>query len=1066
MFHDDDGLRHVLLSGPAVGDRAYVDIATGDLPFADALAQEALKRGYDHVVAIDDRGKCAFVDAKRQTEFNLLTRGQSSDPQSAGGHPARLGASRAVAATPPSSACEQAASEPLAGADALLAAIGVVGRAQDRSQQRFFIHFTSLGRLLDPDVPNSDRAKQVFDGVSRLLAVGRGHPRSRLVVTVPQRVSAIARTLLESHAQGGAEWHPVEASLPDDAEIAEFIGRMADRHRLTGNISAAARQLVRRRYTLSRISEALRVGLERGERDLSSMLGSEPDQDAVRRVLDKFDALVGLNELKKDLKSLATEASAQQRAASTDGLADPPSLHTALLGRPGTGKSEVASLLAELLHASGACRRNALVKATIADIVGQYNSGEAIANIRRLTTAAAGGVLFIDEAYALAENEWGRQALAELIFQMEDRRGDLAVVLAGYPDRMQALFQANPGLQSRIPRVFRLPDYSPDELCEIFDRRGRAVCVSIEEDARSVAHAIIRREATRPHANARDVRNCFERWNGTRIATGGTRLARCHVVDPRGTDWKKAEELLSDYEAKLSGIPEMLGWMRSQIQASRDAFRRGVLPRAPRVAFLGPPGTGKTESARHVGAFLRACGVLRDGRVIETSMTDFVSALVGGSIQQTLRQFRDASECVLFIDEIYMFAQDQSGREILNQIVALLTDPDHASVAVILAGYEDRMPEVYSANAGLKDRLDQTVRFGWPESAVLADIALAHLATEHNRRPNDECRPGLRDRIVGMLDARRAAPDFAGARSAKRLADEIWNKSLRRSDSSVVIDDLPQPAPAPMLSELEAAFRSRFPRSGSLVQPLREIAVQIRRQLNPRSASGSAAGIRLVGAPGTGKSTFARWVAKHLMERPDAVSAPFIERSAQSLQGTHLGEAQANVRAAFESATGGLLFIDEFHALHAGSGQQSLYSTEIAREVVAQMTHPRNARTVVIIAGYATQLQPALDLDPGLASRFPTCIEIPSPTDGELAAMAYDAIVERFGGDGPVTLQTVSPQLERHFALLRQRTGANFGNCRCAIQLAEKVYGAAMLRCNGELPERLELGDLLQGVAS
>jgi hypothetical protein len=128
------------------------------------------------------------------------------------------------------------------------------------------------------------------------------------------------------------------------------------------------------------------------------------------------------------------------------------------------------------------------------------------------------------------------------------------------------------------------------------------------------------------------------------------------------------------------------------------------------------------------------------------------------------------------------------------------------------------------------------------------------------------------------------------------------------------------------------------------------------------------------------------------------------------------------------------------------------------------MTSARNARTVVVIAGYADRLQSALDLDPGLASRFPACIELPSPSDPELAAIAYDAILQKFGGESPVTLMTASPMLERYFARLRQRMGAGFGNCRCAVEVANKVYMQAMVRRDGDVPGQLELDDLLEGL--
>ncbi len=1060
VFSEADGLRHVLIAGPGAGDRVYVDLATGALPLPDALAHEARKRGFAIVVTIDGEGRLEFASDEQEHEFDRLTRERSRDPHSAGARPARIPSGTASDGT----AGAQADNRLPAGADSLLAAIGRLDRAQERDSRRMLIHFTALGRLLDPEQAASERAKRIFDAVGKLLTVGRGHPGSRIVVTVPAGVMINARRLLSTHDHGSTAWQSVDMPLPCVEEISRFLVRMSESHGLCGSAQAAANQLFRRRYTLSRISEAFRQGLDAGERDLAAMLASEADPMELERVFARLDRLVGLGELKSGLRSLAGEASAMQRAALTDGLAEPPTLHMALLGRPGTGKSEVAKLLAELLHAAGACRRNHLQIATIADIVGPHNSGESISNMRRLARDAAGGVLFIDEAYALAENDWGRQAIDVLVEEMESRRGDLTVVLAGYPDRMQALFQANEGLKSRIPRTYRLPDYSADELCEILDRRATAASVRMTEEARTLAHRIIRRESTRPHANARDVRNLFESWNRVRIIEVSDQLETRHVVDPRTPDWERSAQLANEQAERFKGLPELQDWMQSQIRLSHDTFNRGALPRAPRIAFLGPPGTGKTESARRVGEFLRSCGVLKDGRVIERSMRNFVSSLVGGTLQATVQQFRDAAECVLFIDEIYMFAQDQSGREALNQIVALLTDPEHDSVAVIFAGYDDRMNEVHAVNPGLMDRLQATIRFAWPGPDELACIALAHLEGQHGCAIAAADRATLLSRLAALLASRRGLSDFAGARTAKKVADEIWQRNLARGGGSVSLLDLDDPAPVTSFTELTDAFLHDYPRSRSLLQPLRQIAARIRMQGADAVGTGSALGIRLSGAPGTGKSTFARWIANRLMVRPGRAAAPFVERSAQSLQGVHLGEAQANVRTAFERARGGLLFIDEFHALHTPGAQQNLYSIDIAREVVAQMTNPRNARTVVVIAGYPGPMEDALRIDHGLGGRFPERIELPSPPDAELAAIAHDALVRMFGSEGPVTLGTASPILEEHFARLRNQDGPDFGNCRAADELAKRIYMCAIIRCNGAMPQSMAIEDILEAI--
>lgn len=1058
VFVGDDGLRHVILSGPAAGDHVYVDLATGALPMSRALEQEALKRGFDHVIAVDENGRMAFVDAQAEARFCDLARETSRDPQAAAQRLVSLRPSRDQVGGSVSRT-DGAESSAVAGADALLAAIGRLERAQVRSGQRFFIHFTGLSRMLSPGQLPSPRAEQAFDLVGRLLTVDRGHPGSRLVVTAPDNVLVVARQLLTAHDHGATHWQEVRVPPPDVVEIEALLSHSANRHGLLGNFRAAAHQLVRRRYLLARIREALRSGVQRGERDLSDMLGKELDQAAMDAAMRKLDAMVGLAQLKQSVRELVSEAVARQRAAAQDALSEPSALHMALLGRPGTGKTEVASILAELLYAAGACRRNVCIKATIADVVGPYNSGEAIANMRSLVERAAGGVLFLDEAYALAENEWGRHAIPVLVSEMEDRRSDLTVVLAGYAGRMQAFFQANEGLRSRVTRTFILADYSADELCGIFDRRVCAGSLEIAVEARATAHDILRREAKRPHSNARDVRNHFECWNGRRIADGAARLELRHVTDPRTPSWAEAEQRIREYTAQFPGLPEAANWMKSVLSDSRDAFFRGQLPKAPRLAFVGPPGTGKTESARRMGEFLKLCGVLRDGRVLERSLKDFTSSLAGGSIERTVQQFRDAAECVLFIDEIYAFAADVNGREILDQIVPLLTDPEHAAVVVIVAGYEDRMLDVYKANSGLRGRLDATLRFGWPDAGALADIALEHLRVEHGRVPTESERPQIHARLEQLLRTRRSLPDFAGARSAKNLANEVHRTAAGRRGGTVILADLPADTAVPSFSEIEKAFLTAYPRSRSLVEPLKRVAARLRRHSDGHE--GMAIGVQLFGAPGTGKSTFARWIVNNLSQRPGSAAAPIVECSAQSLQGVHLGEAQANSRRAFEQAAGGLLFIDEFHALVAVGDRPNLFSTEVAKEIVAQMTNPQNARTIVIIAGYERELAAALRLDPGLEGRFPVRIGLPSPTNEDLAAIAFDAIAKQFGGLAALTYETARTLIEEHFAVLRERMGVAFGNCRTAHELANSVYDRAVIRCDGGRPT-FELGDLLE----
>jgi stage V sporulation protein K len=214
---------------------------------------------------------------------------------------------------------------------------------------------------------------------------------------------------------------------------------------------------------------------------------------------------------------------------------------------------------------------------------------------------------------------------------------------------------------------------------------------------------------------------------------------------------------------------------------------------------------------------------------------------------------------------------------------------------------------------------------------------------------------------------------------------------------------------------------------------------------------GKALGLCICGGPGSGKSTFIRWFIKELAEQPGMAALPVYESSAQSLQGTFVGHAQENVRRAFEQARGGWLFIDEFHALRGTIGSQSnLFSQEVAREIVAQMTAPQNTSTKVVIAGYPDHMDAALEMDPGLPSRFEKCYQLPDPSDESLARAAYRRLQSDYGGTGAVSYETLESMLLRHFAECRRVAGARFGGYRHADALAKAAAENAMVRADGD----------------
>jgi probable Rubsico expression protein CbbX len=245
-------------------------------------------------------------------------------------------------------------------------------------------------------------------------------------------------------------------------------------------------------------------------------LRAEYEKAGIAEVLGKLDAeLVGLAPVKTRIREIASllliEKVRQQLGLSTEA----PTLHMSFTGNPGTGKTTVALRMSEILHRLGFVRRGHLVSVTRDDLVGQY-IGHTAPKTKEILKKAMGGVLFIDEAYYLYrpenERDYGQEAIEILLQVMETQREDLVVILAGYADRMETFYTANPGFRSRIAHHIDFPDYSDDELLKIaglmLDRQSYRLSPEAEEAFRRYIAA---RRSQPLFSNARSIRNALDR---------------------------------------------------------------------------------------------------------------------------------------------------------------------------------------------------------------------------------------------------------------------------------------------------------------------------------------------------------------------------------------------------------------------------------------------------------------------------------------------------------------------------------------------------------------------------
>lgn len=236
----------------------------------------------------------------------------------------------------------------------------------------------------------------------------------------------------------------------------------------------------------------------------------------VHETLSRLDAeLIGLAGVKQRVREIASLLLVD-RARERFGLTtSKPTLHMSFTGGPGTGKTTVAMRMAEILYALGYLRNAKVHAVTRDDLVGQF-IGHTSPKTKEAIAKAAGGVLFIDEAYALFrqenERDYGQEAIEILLTEMENERGSLVVIFAGYADRMGELFEANPGLSSRVPHHIAFTDYSHDELMQIADLMVDKEHFEFDEAARQAFDEYLAIRKEKPNfSNARSVRNAIER---------------------------------------------------------------------------------------------------------------------------------------------------------------------------------------------------------------------------------------------------------------------------------------------------------------------------------------------------------------------------------------------------------------------------------------------------------------------------------------------------------------------------------------------------------------------------
>ncbi|MGL4676836.1 MAG: AAA family ATPase [Brevinema sp.] len=585
-----------------------------------------------------------------------------------------------------------------------------------------------------------------------------------------------------------------------DKTILPQLTELYEKKQIKGNNDSGNGRLVRNIIEGAILQHSKRIAL-----DHSQALDMLIQEDFAFENTSHFDleealsSIVGLKMVKDFLRTQQSYIFANQKRkkAGLD-VSLSQSLNMIFSGNPGTGKTTIARILASALKEMGYLKKGQLIEVTRADLVAQY-VGHTATRTNEIIQSALGGVLFVDEAYALCRDSsdtFGLEAIDALVKGMEDNRDNLVVVLAGYSKEMAEFLKTNSGLKSRFPLDIEFPDYSAEELYQIalillqkngFILRDESVLNALNENIQ-----YLKKTSNTASGNGRMIRNLIEkiqRKQSVRIATNtisnpeelSTVLIE-DIVDQKVAEHKHTFDLKEQLK-NIIGLDEVKQYIQSlqaRLRITQERKKLGITNDSTQtlhMIFTGNPGTGKTMMARTIADTLYNIGVISTNKLVEIDRSGLVAGYVGQTALKTTEVIQEALDGVLFIDEAYALSQGgptDFGREAINTLVKLMDDYQDRLV-VILAGYSTDMKDFLVMNPGLKSRFPNVIHFADYTPSELMQITCVMYKSK-----NYILIPQAESKLETLFTSAVTRPSFGNGRYVRNLLDKSINNQAHR----------------------------------------------------------------------------------------------------------------------------------------------------------------------------------------------------------------------------------------------------------------------------------------------
>ena len=535
------------------------------------------------------------------------------------------------------------------------------------------------------------------------------------------------------------------------------------------------------------------------------LMGPEPSRAITESAAWKeLQSLTGLKAVKESLQGLLDRISVNYQRELEEKATIEVSLNRVFLGSPGTGKTTVGKLYGQVLADMGLLSSGEVVVKNPADFVGSV-LGESEKNTKAILKATEGKVLIIDEAYMLFAGISGLSSTSDpyktavidtIVAEVQSTLGeDRCVLLLGYREKLEEMFQnTNPGLSRRFPLDdgFHFEDFDDDQLREILEMKLKKQGLDATKEAKDVAISVLSRARQGPNfGNAGEVENMISHAKASQQSRQYVKLHSARSTDiifePQDFDAKfdrsaradvNCRELFKDTIGCNDIVDKFEGFVRT-VNAMR---MRGIDPREHipfNFIFKGPPGTGKTTTARKIGQVFYDMGFLSAPDVQECSATDMVAGFVGQTGQKTVKLMEKALGKVLFVDEAYRLGEGQFATEAINELVDSLTKPKFmGKIVVILAGYENDMHNLLTVNQGLSSRFSEEVVFKNMEPHNSWKFLQRNLQKTGITIKPSESNPSTSE-VIYLLEQLSNLPSWGNGRDVQTISKSITNATFR-----------------------------------------------------------------------------------------------------------------------------------------------------------------------------------------------------------------------------------------------------------------------------------------------